>query len=173
MNEINPEELTAIDLSALQSTATAKPISFIESHEEAEVQKIIDQQFVEMCGKRYAGRPCGYHIVLKIYVRPEELKTVMGADGKEVTLYLPPSVTAEDKYRSGTGLVVAMGSQCYEKPRFPAPWCKVGDWVRISRGNLIRTTYRGVALALVADDNILEVIDEPSDWIDGHPDYKT
>lgn len=151
-----------------------KPLSYIEPSEELAAQELIDKQFTEMCGKPYGGRPCGYYIVLRLYVRDEELKTITDASGKEVTLYLPPSVTAEDKYRSGTGLVIAMGPQCYTGEKFPeGAWCKVGDWVRIARGDLIRSMYRGVALALVADDRVLEIIDEPADWIDGHPDYKT
>ncbi len=63
-------------------------MSNIEEHEEAEAKALIDQHFIEMTGKPFDMRPAGYLVAVKIYVRPEELKTITQEDGTEVTLYL-------------------------------------------------------------------------------------
>ena len=50
-------------------------MSNIEDHEEVEAKALIDQHFIEMTGKPFDMRPAGYLVAVKIYVRPEELKT--------------------------------------------------------------------------------------------------
>lgn len=153
--------------------ACVPTLSFIEDHERPEAQALIDQQFMEMCGKKFTGRPCGYMAVVKIYVRPEELKTIKGADGKDVTLYLPDMALAEDKFQSCTGLVIAVGPGAFRNPdgstRYhgPVPYA-VGDWVMFPRSDIIRVDYRGVALGLMKDDRGLMVIDDPADYTPGH-----
>lgn len=147
-------------------------LSFIEPHERSTAQSLIDQQFVALCGKKFTGRPCGYMAVIKIYVRPDELKTIKNAEGNDVTLYLPDVATAEDRFQSCVGLVVAIGPGAFKNKdgtnRYhgPEPYT-VGDFVMFPRSDIIRVDYRGIALGLMTDDKGLMVIDDPADYTPG------
>jgi co-chaperonin GroES (HSP10) len=140
-------------------------MSNIEPHEEALAQQFIDEQFIEMTGQPFDMRPAGYLVAVKIYIRPEELKTIKKEDGTEVTLYLPDTVRAEDKYSSVSALVCAVGPEAYQGEKFErsGPWCKVGDWILIPRYESTMVSYRGVAVALLPDDRVMAVISGPED----------
>jgi co-chaperonin GroES (HSP10) len=140
-------------------------MSNIEPHEEALAQQFIDEQFVEMTGKPFDMRPAGYLVAVKIYIRPEELRTIKKEDGTEVTLYLPDTVRAEDKYSSVSALVCAVGPEAYQGEKFErsGPWCKVGDWILMPRYESTMVSYRGVAMALLPDDRVMAVITGPED----------
>ena len=144
-------------------------MSNIEAHEEEEAKALIDQHFVEMTGRPFDMRPAGYLVAVKIYVRPEELKTIKQDDGTEVTLYLPDTVRAEDKYSSVSALVCAVGPEAYQGEKFErsGPWCKVGDWILIPRYESTMVSYRGVAMALLPDDRVMAVIAGPEDVMSG------
>lgn len=141
------------------------PMSKIEDHEEDEARRLIDERFVDMTGRPFDMKPAGYLVAAKIYVRPDELKTVTRDDGTTATLYLPDTVRAEDKYQSVSALICAVGPEAYkgEKYENSGPWCKVGDWVLIPRYEATAVSYRGVAMALLPDDRIMAVIDGPED----------
>jgi co-chaperonin GroES (HSP10) len=104
-------------------------------------------------------------VAVKIYIRPEELKTIKKEDGTEVTLYLPDTVRAEDKFSSVSALVCAVGPEAYQGEKFErsGPWCKVGDWILIPRYESTMVSYRGVAMALLRDDSVMAVITGPED----------
>jgi co-chaperonin GroES (HSP10) len=140
-------------------------MSNIEPHEEALAQQFIDEQFIEITGKPFDMRPAGYLVAVKIYIRPEELKTIKKEDGTEVTLYLPDTVRAEDKYSSVSALVCAVGPEAYQGEKFErsGPWCKVGDWILMPRYESTMVSYRGVAMALLPDDRVMAVISGPED----------
>ena len=144
-------------------------MSNIEAHEEEEAKALIDQHFVEMTGQPFDMRPAGYLVAVKIYVSPEELKTITQEDGTEVTLYLPDTVRAEDKYSSVSALVCAVGPEAYQGEKFErsGPWCKVGDWILIPRYESTMVSYRGVAMALLPDDRVMAVIKGPEDVMSG------
>jgi co-chaperonin GroES (HSP10) len=144
-------------------------MSNIEPHEEALAKQFIDEQFVEMTGKPFDMRPAGYLVAVKIYIRPEELKTITQEDGTQVTLYLPDTVRAEDKYSSVSALVCAVGPEAYQGEKFErsGPWCKVGDWILIPRYESTMVSYRGVAMALLPDDRVMAVITGPDDVASG------
>ena len=144
-------------------------MSNIEEHEEAEAKALIDQHFIEMTGKPFDMRPAGYLVAVKIYVRPEELKTIKQDDGTEVTLYLPDTVRAEDKYSSVSAWVCAVGPEAYQGEKFErsGPWCKPGDWILIPRYESTMVSYRGVAMALLPDDRVMAVITGPEDVMSG------
>ena len=144
-------------------------MSNIEAHEEEEAKALIDQHFVKMTGQPFDMRPAGYLVAVKIYVRPEELKTITQEDGTEVTLYLPDTVRAEDKYSSVSALVCAVGPEAYQGEKFErsGPWCKVGDWILIPRYESTMVSYRGVAMALLPDDRVMAVIKGPEDVMSG------
>lgn len=143
----------------------SKTLSNIEPHEEDIARKLIDDHFIEMTGKAFDMKPAGYLIAAKIYVRPEELKTITRENGEQVTLYLPDQVRAEDKYQSVSALVCAVGPEAYQGEKFErsGPWCKVGDWVLIPRYEATAVSYRGVAMALLPDDRVMAVIEGPDD----------
>lgn len=145
-------------------------MSNIEPHEEEEAIRLINEHFVEMTGRPFDMRPAGYLVAVKIYVRPEELKTITQADGTEVTLYLPDTVRAEDKYSSVSALVCAVGPEAYQGEKFErsGPWCKVGDWVLIPRYESTMVSYRGVAMALLPDDRVMAVVNGPEDVMAGN-----
>ena len=140
-------------------------MSNIEPHEEQLARQFIDEQFIEMTGQPFDMRPAGYLVAVKIYNRPEELKTIKKEDGTEVTLYLPDTVRAEDKYSSVSALVCAVGPEAYQGEKFErsGPWCKVGDWILIPRYESTMVSYRGVAVALLPDDRVMAVISGPED----------
>jgi co-chaperonin GroES (HSP10) len=144
-------------------------MSNIEPHEEALAKQFIDEQFMEMTGKPFDMRPAGYLVAVKIYIRPEELKTITQEDGTQVTLYLPDTVRAEDKYSSVSALVCAVGPEAYQGEKFErsGPWCKVGDWILIPRYESTMVSYRGVAMALLPDDRVMAVITGPEDVASG------
>ena len=140
-------------------------MSNIEPHEEELAKQFIDEQFIEMTGQPFDMRPAGYLVAVKIYIRPEELKTIKKEDGTEVTLYLPDTVRAEDKFSSVSALVCAVGPEAYQGEKFErsGPWCKVGDWILIPRYESTMVSYRGVAMALLPDDRVMAVITGPED----------
>jgi len=144
-------------------------MSNIEPHEEELAKQLIDEQFVDITGQPFDMRPAGYLVAVKIYVRPEELKTITQDDGTEVTLYLPDAVRAEDKYSSVSALVCAVGPEAYQGEKFErsGPWCKVGDWILIPRYESTMVSYRGVAMALLPDDRVMAVISGPEDVTSG------
>jgi co-chaperonin GroES (HSP10) len=140
-------------------------MSNIEPHEEELAKQFIDEQFIEMTGQPFDMRPAGYLGAVKISIRPEELKTIKKEDGSEVTLYLPDTVRAEDKFSSVSALVCAVGPEAYQGEKFErsGPWCKVGDWILIPRYESTMVSYRGVAMALLPDDRVMAVITGPED----------
>lgn len=144
-------------------------MSNIEPHEEALAKQLIDEQFIDMTGRPFDMKAAGYLIAVKIYVRPEELKTITQEDGTEVTLYLPDTVRAEDKYSSVSALVCGIGPEAYQGEKFErsGPWCKVGDWILIPRYESTMVSYRGVAMALLPDDRVMAVISGPEDVMSG------
>jgi co-chaperonin GroES (HSP10) len=149
-------------------------MSNIEPHEEEMAKDLINQHFIEMTGQPFDMRPAGYLVAVKIYVRPEELKTITQDDGTEVTLYLPDTVRAEDKYSSVSALVCAVGPEAYQGEKFErsGPWCKVGDWILIPRYESTMVSYRGVAMALLPDDRVMAVVTGPEDVSAGNAAVK-
>lgn len=158
-------------------------LSFVEDHEDIQAQSVIDNQFRELTKDK--DRPQGYTLreharltryfaVVKIFIRPEEMKTIKTADGTEQTLYLPDSVRAEDKYTSCVGLVCALGPQCFKdkdgNPR--GSRYKVGDWVVFARTDIIRIDFHGVALGVMTDDRVIMVTDDPRHWTQGRISFK-
>lgn len=154
------------------------PVSFIEPHEHLEAQKVVAEAFKHASGGRdFEFRPAGYMVCVKIYIRPEEIKTIDTPEGKK-TLYLPEVSRAEDKFTSSMGLVMALGPQAYKGQRadgtqlYPVPYAAVGDLVLFPRGECYYVTYRGVALALIPDDRVLATITDFTDVATGSPEYK-
>lgn len=155
--------------------------SFIEDHEIDDAYRFVDDAFkVASGGKPLNWRTTGPKVLVKIFIRPEEMKEITNATtGEKHVLYLPDTVRAEDKFNSCVGLVLQVGDQAYTgedrngKPRFPyGPWCRVGDWVGFNRNAGKRITIQGVACMILYDDQIDGVTDDPATVAAGHLDFK-
>lgn len=155
-------------------------LSFIEPHEVTEAQDFINGEWLKASkGKPLSFRVAGYKLLVKIHIRPEEMKTGIDAEGKPYTIYAPDSVRAEDKFHSCAGLVVAMGEQAYTgtlrdgSPRYPnGPWARCGDFVVFDRYAGKRLTINGVACMVINDDAIDGVVADPSDIEAGHSEHR-
>lgn len=136
--------------------------SFIESHEEQKAKDLI----AETLGFE-PPRTCGYQVTLKLYTREDDDKyTFYDQNGKKITssILTPENIKAMDRYKTCVGLVIAMGSDCYQGDRFKhtGPWCKVGDFVVYPRHEGTQLFYRGTLMHVVNDDKIFWVISDPS-----------
>ena len=134
-------------------------LSYIETEEEAEARKLIEEQLGFP-----APRVTGYHIVVKIYVRQEDIHSFTDENTGEVkSIYLPEIVTGKDKFTSCSALVIAVGPHAYTGRRFEEhwfirfcrlffnkwmnpnrkfPWCKVGDKVHFARYGAMRINVK-------------------------------
>lgn len=133
--------------------------SYIEDYEEEEAKRLIE----ESLGFE-RPRITGYHMAVKIYVRPEDIYEFTKEDGSKGKFYLPSSATAHDKWTNCVGLVLSQGSDCYQKSRFTHAWCKVGDWIIIPRNEGTQLNYRGIPMQILPDDRCLGVVSDPT-WV--------
>ncbi len=108
----------------------------------------------------------------------KELEKVPNPSGYRITLF---PLKLENKTKSGIHLtdetiqesqittnickVLKVGPDAYkDKEKFPTgPWCKVDDWVLITRYAGSRIKIDGGELRIINDDEILAVIDDPRD----------
>lgn len=151
-------------------TTPIKGLSYIEDSEIAEASALINKQFQEMTGKPYGLRVAGYYLACKIYVRPEDIRTGKRDDGTEYKILIPDQIRDTDKYQSCSALVCGIGPQAFTgsdihgNARFPAgPACRIGDWIAIPRQQSFMIAYRGVAMAIIPDDMVLGIIEDPRD----------
>lgn len=152
------------------SGGAVSTLPYVEEHEEPEARALIDKQFIELTGKKLGYRPAGYFIACKIYVSPDEMMEIDMPDGSKKTLYTAPVTQQQDVLKNVAALVCAVGPEAYKgfnpdgTKRFPhGPWCRVADWVCIPRSSSFLFQYRGVAMAVLSDDKILGVIEDPRD----------
>lgn len=133
--------------------------SYIEDFEEEEAKDCIVNQLGFSPMDSFSKQ-----IVVKIYVRPEEISTFKTDEGKVVSLYLPPTISAMDKFRNCTALVIDVAKDCYLGDKFKesGPYCKVGDWVVIPRNVGTQINYRGIPVQIVPGDSIYCVIEDPT-----------
>ena len=69
--------------------------------------------------------PTGWRILILPFKMKEKTKG---------GLYLGQDTLERQQVGSNCGMVLKMGSQCYDKERYPeGPWCKQGDWVIFAR----------------------------------------
>lgn len=136
--------------------------SFIEPHEIQEAKDLV---------KNSLGfeppRMCGYYMALKIcvddsdFMKDEKGELIVNDQGIPL---VKPTSHVDKKYESFVGLVVAQGPDCYKHEKFEhsGPWCRVGDFVMFPKqtGNLF--TYRGYAFAVIPDERVYLVVEEPS-----------
>jgi chaperonin GroES len=100
-------------------------------------------------------KPTGWRMLVLPFKLPEKTKggLFLGADTLE-----------RQQVASTCGLVLAMGSHCYDKEKFPeGPWCKKGDWVVFARYAGSRIQIDGGEVRLLNDDEVLATIENPED----------
>jgi hypothetical protein len=141
--------------------------AFVEAHEEVEAKRIIDEEFVKLTGKPLNFRTGGYLVLCRIYIRPEEIKTIKNVEGKDVTLWRPKISLDEDKFQSCVALVCGIGPRAFKDKEgnvWPeGPTARIGDWIVLPRFESNVIYYKGVAMALIPDDRIMGVINDPED----------
>ena len=100
--------------------------------------------------------PTGYRITL--FPLKLESKTKSG-------IILTDDTVAESQLTTNICKVLKIGPEAYkDKDKFPSgPWCKVDDWVLITRYAGSRIRIDGGELRIINDDEILAVIDDPRD----------
>lgn len=103
-------------------------------------------------------RPVGYQLL----VRPYQARTKIGS------IILPDQTKDMDRVACTAGQVLAMGAEAYKDPQkfVEGPWCKVGDWVVLSRLAGARFTLQEpdgeqAEYRLLNDDAIVGITEEP------------
>lgn len=105
-------------------------------------------------------RAKGYRIVVKPYIRPAKVGEIMVTD----------SIRFEDQHHSVAAQVIDIGPIAYtdEKVCGGMAWCQIGDWVMIPRvaGSrvAIKQGAEDIMLRIVNEDDIIAVINDPSEW---------
>jgi hypothetical protein len=133
--------------------------SFIEDHEEEEAKKFIEEELGFPIPKAFSKK-----IIVKVYIRPEQISRFKTDDGRIVSLYAPLVYLANDRYSNFTALVLSVGEDCYkgEEYKESGPWCKPGDWVVIPRNEGNQYEHRDVTIQVIPEHAIYDVIEDPS-----------
>lgn len=146
--------------------------SYIEPHEIEEAKTLIETQMHFPMPK-----VCGYNMLIKVHVREEDMYEfkdkrgwpVRGKDGKKLKIALPPAMTASEKYKSCTALVLSQGPRCYTQDEFieSGPLCRVGDFIVFPRNECLGTQfmYRGFPVQVITDRCVYQVIKCPTDIV--------
>jgi chaperonin GroES len=99
--------------------------------------------------------PCGWRILVLPF---EASKKSKGG------IIYSDSAVERASIASTCGNVLAVGSQAYDKEKFPeGPWCKKGDWVLFARYAGSRIKIQGGEVRLLNDDEILATVKNPED----------
>ena len=100
--------------------------------------------------------PTGYRLTL--FPLKLESKTKSG-------IILTDDTVQESQLTTNICKVLKIGPEAYkDKDKFPSgPWCKVDDWVLITRYAGSRIRIDGGELRIINDDEILAVIEDPRD----------
>ena len=115
--------------------------------------KAVEKQKKEM---EKVPNPTGYRITL--FPLKLDSKTKSG-------IHLTDETVQESQLTTNICKVLKVGPDAYkDKEKFPTgPWCKVDDWVLITRYAGSRIRIDGGVLRIINDDEILAVIDDPRD----------
>lgn len=99
-------------------------------------------------------QPVGWQLLLVPY-KPAE-KTKGG-------IILTDTQLTNDELSSQVAYVVDQGPQAYDNDKkFSAgPWCKIGDWIIISKWGGRKFNYSGTTYRMINDDEVLAVVDDP------------
>lgn len=83
------------------------------------------------------------------------------------SIHIPDAVADAERAATVIGHVLSQGPDVYKGvypnglPRYPTgPWCKTGDYVVLPRYTGHRIRVGGVEMRIIADDQILAVVDD-------------
>lgn len=99
-------------------------------------------------------RPKGYHLLCALPAAEEAFESgILKAD----------TTKAAEEVTTMVLFVVKMGDMAYaDKDRFPTgAWCSEGDFVLTRPYAGVRVKIHGREFRLIADDNVLAVVDDP------------
>lgn len=98
---------------------------------------------------------CGYNLIVK----------PLGVKEKIGSILLPDSVKDDVKSLTNVARVLAVGDEAYKGDRYTSgePWCKPGDYIVFQKFRGVKILYKNVPLTLIADDEVLMVIDNPTE----------
>ena len=117
-------------------------------------ERVLDPALLEKSALERMPQPTGWRILVLPY------------GGKQKTkggIHLAETTLERQQVGSNCGMVLKMGSHCYDKERYPeGPWCKKGDWVLISKYSGHRFEYDNVEMRLLNDDAILATLNDPT-----------
>ena len=94
----------------------------------------------------------------RVLVRLPEVKTKTDSG-----IIMPEQLAEKEALAVITGEVVNVGEYCYPLSKYPAPWCKAGDWVVFRSYSGTRVTHGGREYRLLADDAIEAVTTAPEE----------
>ena len=99
----------------------------------------------------------------RILIKPKEIPRFSKGG-----IQLGTNETSErEQMANTTGIVIAMGDQCYEK--MTNSWCKEGDKVIFAKyAGLLYVGRDGLAYRLVNDDDITGTLEDDVDLVDPH-----
>jgi len=101
--------------------------------------------------------PAGWRVLIK----PQEVKKV----SKGGIILTTEASESREQMGNTTGIVVAMGDQCYADE--PAPWCNVGDKVIFAKyAGLLYTGKDGAHYRMINDKDITGTLDADVDLVD-------
>jgi co-chaperonin GroES (HSP10) len=103
--------------------------------------------------------PAGWRVLIK----PKEVKEV----SKGGIILATEGTKEREQMANTTGIVIAMGDQCYEK--MSKPWCVVGSKVIFAKySGLLYKGKDGIDYRLINDDDITGTLDADVDLVDPH-----
>mgnify|MGYP003651055305 FL=1 len=118
--------------------------------------KYIDPDNIDDTVAAKLPKPTGWRILILPY---------LGAEKSKGGIILSDQTREREQLATVCGYVLATGPDAYgDTIKFPeGPWCKEGDWVIFARYAGSRLKIDGGDLRLLNDDEILAIIQDPTD----------
>ena len=142
---------------SLTSTKEEPKVKLALQEKYKEEDKNLNQKQKDLSKKESSKlpNPTGWRILILPFKMKEKTKG---------GLYLGQDTLEKQQIGSNCGMILKMGSQCYDKERYPeGPWCKEGDWVIFARYAGSRIQIDGGEVRLLNDDEVLATIENPED----------
>jgi len=118
--------------------------------------KYIDPNNIDDTIAEKLPKPTGWRVLILPY---------LGAEKSKGGIILADATREREQLATVCGYVLATGPDAYgDTVKFPeGPWCKQGDWVIFARYAGSRLKIDGGDLRLLNDDEILAIIQDPTD----------
>ena len=118
--------------------------------------KYIDPENIDQKVAEQLPKPTGWRVLILPY---------LGAEKSKGGIILTDQAREREQLATVCGYVLATGPDAYgDANKFPdGPWCQKGDWVIFARYAGSRLKIDGGDLRLLNDDEILAIIQDPTD----------